>query len=503
MPASAWIEDRDIVAPHRRAIETPTRPKFAVLDFLPLLWRERFAMIAVFAVVAALGLGAAMMMKTLYPARSSLLIRLGQEYVYEPRAGDAARGAVPDSDQVIQSEVEIMSSAQIKQRVIQKLGYGRLFPDLAAKFERAGPDQQQKMLSQAVGAMEKGLKISTAPGTPVVRLEYDDNDPQTAALVLNAILDEYLSYRRTILLDPTAPLEAQRRAFEQRLEQADEAYQNFLGSNNIGDFEAEKASLGQLQSALQQQKYAADEQLQERQARLSALDAQAASVTPEVGLFHDVDHVGQDKLTDLKVQRAGLLGRYRPDSEPVRAIDQQIATMERALADGKVQGDGARRMGVNPVYQTLQTDRISLTAEVAALTRSSQTLADQIAQVTDRQLRFDQLEPQYQGLARDRDVLSNNVRDFQVKEQETQAADAMARQSNDNISVVQRAVPPVQGASLKRPVALLGLVLAVFSALCAGLLRIFLRAGFPTAASAGRTLDLPVLAAVGAKPARA
>ena len=44
------------------------------------------------------------------------------------------------------------------------------------------------------------------------------------------------------------------------------------------------------------------------------------------------------------------------------------------------------------------------------------------------------------------------------------------------------------------PVLVLGLF-AGFTALCVGLLRLFLRRGFPTAASAARTLDLPVLAA--------
>jgi uncharacterized protein involved in exopolysaccharide biosynthesis len=501
MPASAWIEEQDAPAPMRRGGPAPTRPRFVAADFVPLLWRERFVMLSVFLVIAALGLAAALSMKTVYPARSSLLIRLGQEYVYEPRAGDAARGAVPDSDQVILSEVEIMSSAQLKERVIEKLGIGRLFPAMAGRYDRASLGEQQKMMGQAVAAVDKGLKIATAPGTPVVRLEYDNNDPQTAALVLNTLLDEYLVYRRTVLLDPTAPLETQRRSFEQRLEQADEAYQNFLGSNNIGDFESEKTGLAQLQSSLQQQKYNADAQLQERQARLAALDTQAAQLTPEIGLYHDVDHAAQDKLTDLKVQRAGLLGRYQPDSAPVKALDVQIATMEHAIGEGRVQGDGSRRLGVNPVYQTVQADKIQLIAEVAALQRSSQTLGDQIAQVTERQLRLDQLEPQYQGLSRDRDVLSNNVRDFQVKEQETQASDAMARQSNDNISVVERAVVPVQGASLKKPVAMLGLMMGAFTALCVGLLRIFLRAGFPTPGSAGRTLELPVLASVRMKTA--
>ena len=141
-------------------------------------------------------------------------------------------------------------------------------------------------------------------------------------------------------------------------------------------------------------------------------------------------------------------------------------------------------------------------AEVAALQQSAQTLADQISQVTDRQLRLDALEPQYQGLTRDRDVLSSNVKDFTVKEQQTQASDAIARQGNDNISVVERAVTPVTGKSLKKPVAILGLLLGGFTALCVGLLRIFLREGFPTSASAGRTLELPVLAQVRMKPAR-
>ncbi|HEX4199536.1 MAG TPA: GumC family protein [Caulobacteraceae bacterium] len=479
------------------------RPRYDPGDFIALLWRERFLMLGVFLVVLALGLAAAFSMKTLYAAQSSLLVRLSQEYVYEPSAGDAARGAVPEPDQVLSSEVEILSSAQVKERVLDRIGLPRVFPALGKGYDAASPDEKREKMGKAVAAMEKGLKVVTAPGAPIVRLSYEHPDPRMAALVLNTLLDEYLVYRRSILLDPTAPLEEQRKAFEARLAEADEAYEAFLGSNNIGDFEAEKTSLSQLQASLQQQKYAADTQLQDRQGRLAALDAQAPQVPAEIGLYRDIDHTAQDKLSQLKVQREDLLARYRADSTPVRELDVQIAELERAVGNGSVQGDGSRRVGVNPVYQTVQSDRIQLTAEVAALKSSSETLADQIQQVTDRQLRLEQLEPRYDDLARDRDVLSNNVRDFTVKEQETQAADAIARQSNDNIAIVQRAVTPTQGKSLRRPVALLSLVLALFTALCAGLARGLARPGFATSASAGRTLDLPVLATAGLKPAGA
>jgi uncharacterized protein involved in exopolysaccharide biosynthesis len=475
------------------------RVRYGSADIAALLWRDRSMMLGVFLVIAVLGLGAALMLKTTYPVQSSLLVRLGQEYVYQPQVGDAARGSVPENDQVVQSEVEILSSPQLKQQVIDRIGLATLYPDLASALDRATPADRQALMSKAVAAMGKSLRIDAAPGTPVVRLSFEHTDPVVAAQTLNTLLDTYLGYRRSILLDQSQPLEDQRKAFEARLAEADTAYENFLGSNNIGDFEAEKASLAQLQASLQQQKFAAASQLKEKQGRLGVLTAQTSQVAPEVGLYRDVDHVAQDKLTELKVQRGVMLSRYRPDAQPVKDVDSQIAALERGLSDGSLQGEGARRIGVNPVYQTVQSDRLQMAAEVAALTQSSQALAQQIEQVTERQLRLAQLEPQYQDLSRDRDVLQSNVRDFTVKEQQTQAVAAIARQGNDNISIVQRAVPPVQGKSLKRPVLALAVLLAVFTALCVGLVRALLRPGLPSAEAASRTLDLPILATAPAK----
>jgi len=494
MAFNSFSSGPDVVTPFRRGEEARVRPRYTPGDIATLLWRERGLMLVVFLGILALGVAAAFTLHTQYSAQSSVLVRLGQEYVYQPPAGDAARGAVPESDAVVQSEVEILSSAQLKQQVIEKIGLPRLYPKLGAGYDAAAPEERRLIMGKAIATMDKGLKIVSTPGAPVVRMTFSHPDPQMAALALNTLLDQYLVYRRSVLLDQTAPLENQRKSFEARLAQADEAYENFLGSNNIGDFETEKASLAGLQASLQQQKFAADAQLKEKQGELDGLTQQAGQLAPEIGLFRDVDHAAQDKLTDLKVQRENLLGRYRPDASPVRDIDAQIATLARAVSAGTVQGDGARRVGVNPVYQTVQSDKIQAAAQIAALQQSSEALGAQIDQITERQLRLAQLEPQYQGLTRDRDVLQNNVRDFTVKEQETEAADAIARQGDDNISIVERAVVPTQGKSLKQPVLALSVLLAAFTALCVGLLRVFLRPGIPTAASAARSLDLPVLA---------
>ena len=476
------------------------RPRYALTDFPILLWRERYLMLGIFLAIFALGLLAALTMKTNYQAYSSVLVRLGPEYVYEPWAGDAGRGAVLDSDAMIQSEAEILGAGLLKIRVIERLGLSQTYPDLAAKYAKGSAAEKKAVMGLAVRAMDQGLQIKTAPDTPLVRVGFTHKDPQTAALILNTLLEEYLIFRRSVL-DPSSPaLEQQRRLIEGRLGEADAAYEEFLSSNRIGDFVAEKSSLSQLQAQIEQQKYQTDAQLQDRIGRLATLNSQLGQVAPEVGLYRDVSGAPSEKLVGLMLQREELLSRYRADARPVQELDAQIAQLEAGISAGRTLGEGPRRIGINPVYQTLQIERIQLTSEVAALKRIQSELGDQIDRLTERRLRLAELEPRFQELSLNRDVLQASVRDFSVKEEQSRAAREIAARSNDSIRIVQRAIPPIQGKSLRKPVVVLAFMFGGFTALCAGLLAMFLRPGLPTAQSASRTLGLPIL---GAAPLKA
>jgi uncharacterized protein involved in exopolysaccharide biosynthesis len=476
------------------------RPKYALSDIPTLLWRERWLMLATFLAIAVAGIAFAFTLKTSYPAHSSVLVKLGQEYVYQPRSGDAGRGAVPDNDQILQSESEIMASDALKMRVVRRLGVARIAPDQASAFASASPEARDLMVAKLALGIGRTLKIDTAPAMPVIRLSYENHDPQLAAQVLNTLLEEYLVYRRTVLLTPTAgALDDQRRAFAQRLAEEDAAYQSFLSSNKIGDFQADKTALSQLSAQIEQQQYASDAALKEKTARLAAIDGELADLAPEIGLYHDSDPTAAAKLADLKVQREGLLSRYKPDAQPVKDMDAQIARLEGAIAAGRTSAKGPERTGLNPIYQTFQTEKLQLSAEVAGLRQTAAALADEMSQLTTRRLRLAQLEPQYQTFSLDRDALQTNVKDLTAKAEETEASQQIAAATNDNIRIVERATPPTEGKSLRKPVLVLALAFAAFSAFCAGLLRMFLRPGLPTPASAGRTLDLPVLGAAALK----
>jgi len=490
---SAWTERPN--APAFASGGGSARGPYSAEEFLSALWRERGLMLAVFLVVLALGVAVAFALKTSYPAHSSLLVRLGQEYVYEPRVGDAARGALPSTDQVIQSEVEILGSAGLHQKVVEALGVGSIEPSLASKFAAAGPDQRAMITAQVVADMGQALKVESAPDNSIIRLTYSARDPDTATLVLGKIVETYISYRKSVLIDGAQPATAEQRGvLEQRLAAADNALQTFMSDNQLGDFDSEKTSLSTLRASLVDESFRVQARLSEIGGRLGEVDHQAASVAPEIGMYHDTNAAPNDKLLQLKLDREDLLSRYKPDSEPVKEADRKIAQLQAMISGGQASSPGAQRSGPNPLFQAVETEKLQLTAEAASLRQRAAALSAQVKDVNDQQLRLSALEPRYRELMRDRDVLSDNVKSLASKAEEDQAEQAIAQKSNDNIRVVEPAVADIHGKSLRRPVLILSVLFALFTALCAGMLRVFSRPGVSNPSSESRVLDLPVLA---------
>jgi uncharacterized protein involved in exopolysaccharide biosynthesis len=476
-----------------------SRPRYTATDVGALLWRDRFLMLVVFVVLVAIGLGVAMTMKTRYPAHASLLVRLGPEYVYQPNIGDAARGAIPTNDQLVQSEVEILDSPELRRRVIDELGMAEVMPSKARAYAAAPPAKKVQIREAVAAAMGTNLKVDTAPDSDVVRVTYTDTDPARASLVLNRLLDDYLAYRTSVLQSSSQPvIDQQLKSFQDQLAQADADYVKFLADNQITDFDAEKTSLNSLQSSDTDESYRVDARLKEIGGRLGEIERQLGQVNPEVTLYHDTDPTASTKLLQLQIDRQDLLSRYTPTSQPVKDIDEKIAALQALMARGAAQSPGATRTGVNPLYQTVQTEQIQLTAEAASLHDRQGALTDQLNQIDARRQKLNEIEPEYLTLTQNRSLLEDDVKSLTQKQQEAEAQ-GVAGKGFGAVSVVERPTPPASGKSLKKPVLLLALVFAAFTALCVGLARLFTRKGFPTAASASRTLDLPVLASAGYK----
>ena len=492
---SGWVDGQGAARADARL-----RPRYSATEVMRLLNRERVLMFVVFAAVLLIGVLFAATLPKTYTAHSSLLVNLSQQYVYEPVTGDAGRGIAPQKDQVVQSEAEILGSDALKQRVIDTLGVKAIDPKLGARWNGADAAQRRALEGAALKEMKRALSVSTTPDSNVVRLDFKNRDPEAAALILNTLVKSYFTYRKEVFVDASTPaLDQEKAAFEQRLTKADDAYQGFLKHNGVADFATEKASLAATYQSIFDEHVKAEVQLREIEGQLGALKAREGQAPQEIEIQRDLDLSVPADLLKLRSERQDLLSRYTPQSEPVRDIDAKIASLQALASSSQGIGEKDKRLGANPVYQGLETQRINLEAQLSAVTDRRDELARQLGELATRQMRLTGLESQYQDLSVQRDVLQANVKDFETKAEENRALRDLANASNDDIRVIEHASPPVEAKSLRRVVMLLALVFAAFTAVCAGLLRVFMRPGFATPAAAQRSLDMPVLATASLK----
>lgn len=472
---------------------TGTRRRYGVLDVVALLLREWMVMGAVFLAICAIGLGATFLLKKTYTAAASLFVGVGQEYVYQARVGTPQPSIPPSAAEVAQSEAAILNSLEVKQRVVRAMGI-ESFQDKPVTNPTAEDE------AKAVKAMTSALSVDITPLSPVIALSYKSDDPRRSAQVLNTVIDQYLTYRREVFQDRATPaIRSRREAFEDELETADRAYEEFLRSHQIGDFATARATLAASYQTIFTERLSVQAQLNQTAQRLTTLSNQLSNMDREIPLQQDLNVSAQDQILQLRTQREQLLSRYQADAAPVQEIEAQIRRLQTYVDTGTAVGAKEVRVGPNPVWVQLEAQRATTAAERDSLGARLAVLDRQLAEINQRQARLNDLESRNATLSGNREVLSQSVREFQLREAQSRADNELVTAGADNVTVIERAQPPAEGKSLKLPLLALVILFAGFTALSVGLLRVFLRRGVWTPSSAERTFGVPVLAVAPAK----
>jgi uncharacterized protein involved in exopolysaccharide biosynthesis len=174
------------------------RPRYGFGDVVGLLFRELWVMVLVFVVVLAIGAAAVLMLKKTYTAGAALFVGAGQEYVYQPRVGGMQdrQSQPPAPGEVAQTEANIIGSREVKLRAVRALGL-----PFFLKPGRVSTDPVEKQEGDAIKFINDGLSISTTPQGSTIGLGFESDSAEKSARVLNAIIDQYLIYRREVFQD--------------------------------------------------------------------------------------------------------------------------------------------------------------------------------------------------------------------------------------------------------------------------------------------------------------
>ena len=199
----------------RTSAYTTVRPRYGFFDVVGLLFRESVLMIVIFGVVVAIGTAAVLTLKKTYTATASVYAGAGQEYVYQSRVGQIDPSQPLEADAVAGAEATILGSLEVKRRAVRAVGADTVL----------GPDAtgtQTEKEAAALKALDANLGVGVTPGSAIIAVSYEADDPVRAAQVLNAVVDQYLVRRRQVFQGSTTPAyAAQRVAFEDDLAAAD------------------------------------------------------------------------------------------------------------------------------------------------------------------------------------------------------------------------------------------------------------------------------------------
>lgn len=469
------------------------RPQLSVIDILLMIWRAKWIilLVAIPFIVASVAL--ALMIPTQYQATSRVQVTAGTERVFDPIAGNV-QAQVLSQEEITESEIELLHSPVIFDRVIQKIGLENIYPRLHDAWLKAPESERPLIYEQALESLQRNFYAGAAPKNPVIRTAYKNENPVVAADVLNTIIETYLEYRADLFArDNNEFLSGQRDTAAQKLEAADKAIEQFLTKHRIGDFDTEKTTVATISADITNELFKVQTSIREVDGRLATTIAQLSVTEPTIDLNRETTF--DQQLFDLRMERAQLVAVYQPGTPQVQAIDRKIAEIQRLISEN---GSGGARVqrGPNEIYQALESRRTELEAEAEALRQRYTTLQSQKLEIERRQLELTRLEPDYKELLLNRALLEDSVRNITVRAEEERLKRDAARADFENIQILEQARPPAKGESKRKLIVAAGAIFGLGTGFMFALIWIFTRSTLPTAGSVARTSGLPVLASV-------
>lgn len=280
-----------------------------------------------------------------------------------------------------------------------------------------------------VGAFLGGLGVERIRSTRLLRVSFTSHDPELAAEILNATLEEFIEHNLQSRYEATTTasefLRGQLDELKTEVEKSEEALIAYARDNDIVNLsERETINLQKLED-LSDEVTRVEAELIAQTAQYEAIRDADADHFPEI-LKNPAIRDLESRLSELERRRAAMSNQYGPEWPSVRQVEREIAEVRRQLTAAR--------------EQAIATARSSYEVAVARHQRLTGTLAAQ-RRIVD-QLNEDSI--QYHILKREVDT---NKELYEGLLQRLKEAGVASGLRSSNIRVIDRAVRPHVAAS--------------------------------------------------------
>ena len=418
--------------------------------------------------------------KRTYTGEASLLVQLGDEYVYQPVNGQGGQsGLTLTADTIALNEVAIIKNPEIIKQVFGEMTSGvyasRFDPEGAKKLRAAGNNKRDVQEAQAemLQSVDEAFYVAPRPKSSIIDLSYKHEDPEIAIETLSRLIAAYEDYRREIFVEGSVDIISERRReTEKQLASNERAISRFLSKSGVSDFGSEQDGVRErteeLRAALNLQRA----EIAETESALATVESQLRGLSPQIDLY--VDDRASQRVAQAELELKQLLAKYLPSSNPVRQKQTELAELKSLQSVNGGRAAGGRRVGPNPVYQELLTRRNILQSTADSYREKEFTLQRQLDSADNKVRKLTRLSPQYQGLLREQATLDDRLTTYNAKEQEALINQQLAAANSENVKVLSRPEFARKGRNMRLVMFALATVGWGFTLFMIALLRVFL-----------------------------
>ncbi|MGJ3250716.1 MAG: GumC family protein [Elainellaceae cyanobacterium] len=427
-----------------------------------------------------------------YEAKAKLLIKPDRATSLTGLESQIGRGDVEvlsAKSEPLSTQAEIIKSLPVAQATVEAL-------DLrAANGEFIDPQK-----------IANGVSVKPLPGTDVLQISYQENDPELAAAVVNQVMAEY--QQKNIFMnraEAAAALEfinEQLPQTEAAVVEAEEKLRRFKEANGIIILEEESSAAVTTLSNL-------DREITQVQAELSEVSAQAAELRNQVGMGAqesvEMSSLSQSvgvqeallKLQEVQSELAAERARYQ-DGHPTIATllreEERLTNLVQQRVGqvlGRDQSVAVGNLQLGEIEQGLIADYVQTEVQRLGLVRRLNQLSNSQATFQARKSALPELEQTHRELERQ---LTASQTTYEALLTQLQEVEVSQNQVVGNAQVISEALVPAGAIAPNKKLGIAaGVVLGLILAIATAFLIDLIDKSVKTVREAKDLFDYPVL----------
>src|SRR2546423_637292 len=443
----------------RELTTTVGRQNISLRDAAAALFRRKWMVLVIFLTVLLGTLAFTFVLPDRYESHMKMLVKNQRVDVAITAGNVTAPSAISDgevSENKINSEIELLTSKDLLTQIVNDCGLAKQGGGLLSRT----PPPQAVRVERAVNQLAKDLNINPVRRANIISISYSSNSPQVAAQVLKRLGDLYLD-KHLKLHHPEGATDFftdKAGEYEKQLKESENRLTEFQAANNLVVLSQQKdltlqkaaeakASLMASEAAVNE----ATQRISRVEQQLSAMPARVVTARHSLPNQYSAERLNT-MMVELQTRRAQLLTKFKADDRLVQEVDEQIRITREALDKAERKTAIEEATDLNPLRQTLETERARARLEQSAAIARHATLSGQMQQY---QAALDKLEAdttKHDDLQRELKEAEENYQLYAKKREESRIADELDRQKITNVSIAEAPVAAQLPSSPNRPV---------------------------------------------------